>query len=311
MCVVAMGACAHEEQITEQTTQATRARFAYEDIVALIQGQNLTSVEQVLPALPEELRSNYTLMHDSRSLQSASVDAPRAILFGADGRLTCAFAGDPANPGFDSLECFQFREEQRAFDFRQIRFPTAANGLTQVVFSGSNQSADGKTKCTSCHGADPRPNWDSYSVWPGAYGADDDSIGKDPSLENDASHYAGFVARRSTDARYRWLVQGPAATAPYMADYGGTIDSRPNLRFSDASNRMNALRVTRLLRQRVARRSLLAFAVAGLTCVLTDSQRRALTDAGIDPAHDLDLGAIFAQAGVSTGDWGTQIFNDP
>ena len=139
---LAAGACAADPGTTEQATQAETARLTYEDLVALIQTEHVTSIEQLLPKLPEELRSSYVLMHDSRSLQGASNDAPRVILFGADARLTCAFAGDAGLPGFDSLECFQFREAERAFDFRQIRFPTKQNGLTEVAFSASNQTTD-------------------------------------------------------------------------------------------------------------------------------------------------------------------------
>jgi hypothetical protein len=295
--------------VTSQADEAdaadeTKRPFTYEDLVSLIQTKGLTSVEAVLPLLPADLRSSYVLVHDSRSVQSASYASPRAILFGMDAHLTCAFAGDPAQPGFDSLECFQFRETSRTFDFRQIRFPTSSNGLTQVAFSASNQSTDGKIQCTSCHGADPRPNWDAYSTWPGAYGADDDELG------DDSVHYAAFVRTRSSDPRYRWLVQGPDATDPYMADHNG-IANRPNLRFSDACGRMNAVRATRILGKKVPAWRSLAFAVTALTCNLTDAESAALRQAGIDPSHDLDLDAIWSSLGISTGEWGTQIFRDP
>jgi hypothetical protein len=302
--LVAFG-CTADPARTEQTTQAETGRLTYEDLVALIQAEHVTSLEQLLPKLPEDLRSNYVLMHDSRSLQGASYDAPRVILFGTDARLTCAVAGDSGLPGFDALECFQFREAERTFDFRQIRFPTKENGLTEVAFSASNQTTDGRTQCTSCHGRDPRPNWDGYSTWPGAYGSDDDT------LESDASRYAGFVARRGADPRYRWLIQGTKPNDPYMDDETVDIGHRPNIRFSDASGRMNAFRAVRLLTKHVSHARALAFAVSALGCRLTDEQRSRLTAAGIDPTRELDLGAIFAETGVSSSDWGTQIFDDP
>jgi hypothetical protein len=90
-----------------------------------------------------------------------------------------------------------------------------------------------------------------------------------------------------------------------------SIDHRPNLRFSDALGRMNSFRASRLLTRGVRHDLALAFAVAALDCRLTDHQRSQLTGAGIDPTHALDLGVLFPQIGVSTADWGTQIFDDP
>ena len=301
-CGVAEPTTRAQAQAQVESDDTASARFTYEDLVALIQERSLTSIEQLLPALPEDLRASYVLLHESRSLQGASFAFPRAVLFGIDARLTCAFAGDPAAPGFDSLECFQFREQDRAFDFRQIRFPTPENGLDHVVFSAPNRSTDGTIRCATCHGADPRPNWDDYDRWPGAYGTEDDT------LEDDAPRYADFVARRATDARYRWLVQGPTPTDPYMSGDAIGIENRPNLRFSDACGRMNALRATRLLAR--SGKSL-AFAVAALKCRLSPEQSAALTQAGIDPQRELDLDAIFAAAGITSDAWGTQIFDDP
>ena len=278
--------------------------FAYEDSRALIEGQGFTRVEQVLGALPAAFRSGYVLMHDSRGLQDATYDKPRAILFGDDARLTCAFNGYSSQRGFDTLECFQFRERERRFDFRQIRFPTEANGLSRVEFSASNETTDGKIRCSACHGADPRPNWDSYDRWPGAYGTSDDE------LEGDAPRYAQFVARRSADPRYRWLIQGTTRTDPYMAGDLIGIDNRPNLKLSDALGRMNALRATRILESRVPTWQSLAFAVKALECTLSGEQREALASAGFDAARELDLGRIFSNVGLSTSEWGTHIQGD-
>jgi hypothetical protein len=297
--------CQPAEDLTTQSEATRTSRFTYEDLVGLIQGHGIRSVEELLAALPDDLRSSYVLLHDSRSLQGASAEYPRVILFGLDARLTCAFAGDPSLPGFDSLECFQFREPTSSFDFRQIRFPTSDNGLGAVAFSSSNQSTDGKIQYTQCHGADPRPNWDAYDQWPGAYGAEDDT------LKDDAPRYAAFVARRPTDARYRWLIQGSAPTDPYMAGDAIGIMNRPNLRLSDAFGRMNALRAARILEGRVPSRDSLAFAVKVLQCSLSSDQQAALTQAGVDANQVLDPDRIFAAVGMSGAEWGTQIFDDP
>jgi hypothetical protein len=279
------------------------SRFTYEDLVALIQGQGLTSIEEVLPKLPAELRSGYALMRKSRSLQFASAENPRVILYGLDATLTCAFSGDPTQPRFDTLECFQFRENERLFDFREIQFPTAANGLGHVVFSGSNVSTDGHTQCATCHGADPRPNWDAYARWPGAYGSDDDT--------EYSSEYAAFVTRRPTAARYRWLIQGPNAYEPFMGGNDFNHAHRPNLKFSDAVNRLNAFRTTRIMTQAVPAVRSLAFALASIQCGLSVDQRATLANAGVDLEAALDRDAIFAEVNYPSALWGTNILGDP
>lgn len=285
-------------------SEVAPSRFAYEDLVGLIRGQNVRSVAELLPLLPEELRSNYALMRQSRSLQFASPRHPRVILFGRDARLTCAFSGDPKEPSFDTLECVQFRERERTFDFREVQFPTAANGLAEVRFSDTNVSADGRTSCTTCHGADPRPNWNGYSRWPGAYGSDDDTMS-----EHDRD-YAAFVAGRAADPRYRWLIQGPKATDPYVAGVAD-LAHRPNLRFSDAVNRMNALRAARIMLARVPPGRSLGFAVASLGCALSAEQRASLTSAGVDPRAALDRDAIFSEVRYPSALWGTNVLGDP
>lgn len=280
--------------------------FTYDDLVELIQSKHLFSVEEVLPRLPEELRSNYVLMHDSRGLQSASYSNPRAILFGHDAKLTLAFNGDPAQAGYDTLEAIQFRGPERSFDFRQIRFPTAQNKLSKVEFSPRNKTTDGRISCTGCHGgSDPRPNWNHYSVWPGAYGSDDDV------LKSERAPYGKFVRVRAGHPRYRWLIQGNNPNDPYM-DPSLNIDvtHRPNLRFSDMTGSLNSLRATRILENKLALWQKLAFAVSALHCELTEKQKNEIAKTGLNADHDMSLATIFSQVGLSNNQWGTQIFSD-
>jgi hypothetical protein len=283
------------------TAAARGADFTYDDLTRAITQQNLTRIEDVLPQLPADLRSNYTLMQTSRSLQGATSASPRVILFGSHGQLVCTFNGDVSQAGGDLIECYQFHGDTRTFDFRQIQFPTAQNGLAAVRFSDSNRSVDGKVSCSTCHAADPRPNWDGYSVWTGAYGANDDS------LDDLATAYAAFVKQRPSHPRYRWLIQADTAEAPY----GGTeISGRPNLRFSDTTGRLNSWRAARLLQNRAAPWQSLVFAYDVLGCTLAPEDAAAISKAGLDFQKDSDAAAIFALVGVEPGDWSTQVLGD-
>jgi hypothetical protein len=286
-----------------QAQAQTLPAWTYENLTQLIQSENIQSIEQLLPRLPEDLRANYILMHESRSLQGASPQNPRVILFGNDARLTCAFNGDAKQIGFDSIECFQFRD--RAFDFRQIQFPTPENGLKQVVFSKANQSTDGKTSCTGCHREDPRPNWDGYDRWPGAFGSRDDRVNGSFELENELK---AFNSKRDQHPRYRWLKSVSAPTAPYLNDL--KVSSRPNLRFTSLTNRMNAWRLLRLMEANTQRWQRLAFATKALRCQLTANQTKRLESAGVQT----DVAALalqaFQQTGLRANEWSTMIFND-
>ena len=178
-------------------SSGARAAFTYENLTELIASEKIRSVEELLPQLPQDLRSNYALMRATRSLQHADPLHPRAILFGVDASLTCTFSGVRHRAGFDLLECIQFRKKERAFDFRQIVFPMAENGLVEPAFSERNVTVNGEIHCTSCHGRDPKPLWDSYRFWPGAYGESDDDLGPQ------RPEYAKYVALRAEDPRYK------------------------------------------------------------------------------------------------------------
>ncbi|MEQ1879057.1 MAG: hypothetical protein ABL958_20625, partial [Bdellovibrionia bacterium] len=147
---------------------ASAQAFTFEDLAAIIKSGNVKSIEQLLPLLPEELRADYVLMYRSRSLQDASFENPRAIMFGKDARLVLSFNGDPSHKGFSEIEAIQYREKEARFEFREIQFGA------RVDISAANPA-----KCLKCHqaatrtGVDPRPNWEPYSFWPGAYGAAD------------------------------------------------------------------------------------------------------------------------------------------
>ena len=154
----------------------TSSSFKYEDLVSLIKSKKLSSVESVLPYFPESFRKNFLLIRDSLSLQKSDDLHPRAILFGQDATLTCSFGGHDSLAGFNTIECFQFRENTAKFEFHEIVFPNQENGLKDAAFSLPNRQAIGAISCSGCHSQDPRPNWEPYSRWKGAYGSFDDSF---------------------------------------------------------------------------------------------------------------------------------------
>ncbi len=279
--------------------------FTYENLVSLVQSHSITSIETLLPLLSEELRANYTLLYRSRSLQGASPLVPRTVLFGNDASLTCAFSGSPEMDGGSELECIQFRIQERAFDFRQIEFPSRTNGLTTAQFSERGRTADGKVSCLGCHGgADPRPNWDAYPKWPGVYGSADDSL-----TPEEQKNYAAFTASRAAHPRYRHLIQGSETLAPYGGR--GILRDRPNLRFTEATTRMNALRAARLIGNYLPKDLAYGFAVTSLGCSFSAAQTARLNASGKHWREDISLPRLYERLGMRSGPLTTRIFDDP
>jgi hypothetical protein len=142
------------------TISARGSDFGFESLQQLIAAQSIESVEGLVAALPDDLRSHYTLVFESRSLQQASFSNPRAILFGSHATLVLAFNGEPAERGYNAVETMEFDGNTQHFLFREIQF---GGGSPRI-------SAANPPRCLACHGSPARPIWDTPPSWPGVYG---------------------------------------------------------------------------------------------------------------------------------------------
>jgi hypothetical protein len=164
----------------------------FESLRATIDSCGITSVEQLVEVLPQAYRTNYTLVHASRSLQGASVEYPRVIAFGENAGTLLAFNGHPSQSRYDSVEVTEFKPADGSYEYREIVFPEGAPG-GRVAYSEKNPAL-----CLSCHGIKPRPIWDSYFFWPGVYGSVDD-------LTYDIDHGGAGVLEPETPERQAYL----------------------------------------------------------------------------------------------------------
>ncbi len=184
---------------------STTRAFDFDALSALISNKNILSIEDLLKELPEEMKSNSVLMHKSLSLHEASYENPRAILFNKDASLLLTFNGSPSQYGFHQLELIAFRPETNRFEFREIKFPTQPNNKlrlsSQVHISKANPPV-----CMGCHGGlDPRPNWEPYNQWPGAYGsmAAGISVDRSPEAALQLEPFKRFLKESHSHARYQ------------------------------------------------------------------------------------------------------------
>lgn len=144
--------------------------ITYESLVEDIKKAGTNSLEESLALLPTDFLRHYVLMYRSRSLQDASPLYPRAIVFGRSARFILAFNGHEKQKGYNNLEIIQFRDQEQRWEFREITFFKDKS----PSFSEANPK-----KCLECHqsprreNVDPRPNWEPYNFWPGAYASVD------------------------------------------------------------------------------------------------------------------------------------------
>lgn len=163
-----------------------------QSLVRQFEADHVDSVEAAVRALPPALRSRYALVFRSRSLQQASLEAPRAILYGNDARFVVSFNGDPAQRGYGALEVMEYDAAAARFEYREIGFDQGRPTL----------SAANPEKCAVCHGHPARPIWDTFPSWPGVYGQSYLA----PLSDAERRGLLAFVAAAPAHPRYRELL---------------------------------------------------------------------------------------------------------
>lgn len=227
----------------------------------LIESNDVQSIEQLLPLLPEGLRSSYTLVRNTNSLQDADDINPRVIMFAPDARFVIAFNGASYQRRFQQVEILDYTAEDGSARFFEVDF-----SKPKAELSSANPAV-----CMTCHASFPRPNgepkpiWTNYSRWFGAYGETDDRMDQ---VQRD--RYSQFLNHASNHDRYKWLVRESEKSkfAPYYAstsydvnaeerglsgrylDNGLSMTMRnpmfmPNLRLSKTLDARNSVRIAK------------------------------------------------------------------
>jgi cytochrome c553 len=214
-------------------------------------GLPVDSISELIPLLPRELRENFTFVYESRSpfRSGISPQFPRVILFTNDARLVLTFIGDERQAGFDLLETMSFDYETAKFELHAYLLPAAE----RRSWRPSAEDA----KCSRCHGADARPIFDSYPLWPGYYGSVQDTFPHDRIGQKEAKNYAAFSAGAAKTGVYKDLIY-PAGSpvAPFLDPrlfHDNTVTLDPKL-FPYMPNARLGIALTELNRQRIYRK---------------------------------------------------------
>lgn len=166
-----------------------------ESVLDLINRCNLKKIEDLIKLLPKRYLSRHVTAYFSHAVQSASGSNPLITVFGEDGHFMMNFNGSPSQRGYKNLEVIQYRksdDEKVEFEFRDIVFPENDEG--EVFVSRKNP-----VKCMGCHGNNPKPLWDSWTLWPGKFGSD--SVFEAPNEEKYVDQFRG----NSEKGRYKYL----------------------------------------------------------------------------------------------------------
>jgi hypothetical protein len=214
-------------------------------------GLPVDSISELVPLLPRELRENFTLVYESRSpfRSGISPEFPRVILFTNDARLVLTFIGDERQPGADLLETMSFDYESATFELHAYLLPAGER-------KSWRPSAE-EARCARCHGADARPIFDSYPLWPGYYGSVQDTFPRDRIGQKEAKDYAAFAAGAAKNGVYKDLIY-PAGSpvSPYLDPSlfnDNTVTLQPKL-FPYLPNARLGIALTELNRQRIYRK---------------------------------------------------------
>ena len=225
------------------------AAFDFASLQSLLQREHIDSVERLLAALPAAQRTHYALMFESRSLQSASFDNPRVILFGPDARFIVTFNGNPAQRGFNTVETMEFDDQTKQFRLRELLFAVPSAEPGTVVVSEPNPR-----RCARCHGTPAQPVWDTLPLWPGAYG----ERYRASLSAGESAGLSRFLATQSTHARYRYLLGARRFADPKtfrasaLSDYSGLAAEPPNAELAGSLSRLQSQAIARRLAQQPA-----------------------------------------------------------
>lgn len=226
----------------------------------------IRSLDDLIPILPAEYRSNFTLAYQSRSPEAPSVDAlhPRIVLFGRGARLVLAFTGDPARPSYQTMQVLEFSDDgsfhPHEIDFEQTQVNSNETNLSQVQ-PRTPHIVDNPQSCARCHGNDSHPIWDAYDLWPGFYGSVDDHIAAD---SPEGQNYRQFRNGPGATGRYAALIYPSGSTvSPYGEGLGPSLGFAPNLRLTKLFMQLNARRVARIIRSAPRYRNLRARLASG------------------------------------------------
>lgn len=142
------GALAQEDGCPIPTVDkdAAKVKSLFEQVKS---GQrNFDSVDGFLEQLSKDtpnLMSNFILMGESRSFQTASRENPRVILMSPGGDVRLTFNTDPNQRGYNNIEISFWNPQKREFEYREL-----ALGSTPPAKLKAHGGKELEGACSTC-----------------------------------------------------------------------------------------------------------------------------------------------------------------
>lgn len=226
-----------------------------EEILKRNKFEKISDLLKYLSKHKSEYLSHYTLAHSSFSLHGSSASHPRAIVYGKRGNFIISFNGERNQRGYNLLEVVEFNHKTKKFEFREIQFK---EDHSEVGAPYQISNVDGpEGKCLQCH-TNRRPIWETYPLWPGLYGADDDfPMGvtangsalklKEEDMDHNRREWLELVSAFPAMDRYKYL---PELTESEIFTGGG---KRPNADLGANLVKLNMERIAREIKEHSSR----------------------------------------------------------
>ncbi len=134
-------------------------------LLQFVTDQGISTLGDLLDALPPAMRRNYALVEETRTPLLSSVTFPRMILFGSDSRFLMALGTHPDDATRETVDIASLDDATGLWTFRSLDMAASPPVMS------ANDAA-----CIGCHGSPPRPIWGSYPDWPGIFGPINDRL---------------------------------------------------------------------------------------------------------------------------------------
>jgi hypothetical protein len=175
----------------------------FREIELILEKDRPKNVAELLRVLPAEWKKEYSLVYQSNSLQTASIEKPRVIFMSPDHQFYLAFTGhqsdETQNPSDDRIEMIE-------------SYGKGSQKFAEIFFSERQAKINSNpTICASCHQGTGIIQ--SYPHWVGFYGSEHNGIAygerrgtsKIPTFEFEQNGLSQFIQKGRDDPRYRNL----------------------------------------------------------------------------------------------------------
>lgn len=259
-------------------SQHVNDQLSFEQIQKILENKKIKTVEDFLGKLDPSTFRYYSLMRESRSIQKATAKFPRVIVFSSHSETIFTYGH------------FDHRIEFIRYDPKEAKFT-----LREAVFSkeGGKLSAPNPKRCLGCHGSDPRPIWEPYPFWKGAF-AEDRTL-RFETAPHILEELNQFYGTRKQHARYRFLPFQKTDSLFFKNPYEEKL-STENTSLTVRTIGANLARIARLVRNTPQYRY---YKYAILSSLMCDPRSLSF--------ESNTFKSIFESRGISTSSWPTII----